>query len=354
MTEGLIDTGLEGVRRLGERLGDELSVEAMGFIGLADIADERLRAIASDLLLASVGGIETNLREASEHAGLLTRLIGPNGRTMPDIRRPDEMEEMWDIDRELTGFFRAIGSTLDCLGATAIVMLRLPTAIHRASVESLVGLRARADAGEGERAAAWGRAAEAFETGLLRGPEGWFEWTLEMRNAVIHRARQLRIWLPRPSPPVAPGNRILIATETPPHRLIRYELHLRRSPWLADMDALSGTGSAADNWLPEPSGQTTKGILEQVLAVVDPMVGSLSETWAQTATGDLVLPSPTSEWAPGAPTERARRAARLEGFDPAYEVPPLDAIVMNPRDAKRAAIAEGLRQAGLDLAEVEA
>jgi hypothetical protein len=354
MTEQLIDTDLAVVRELSERLSDELSVEAGGFDQLQDIEDRRQRAIVSDILLASVDGLQTNLREASEHAGLLTRLAGPNGRAIPDPEHPEEIEEMQDIDRELVGFFRAAGSTLDCLGAAAIVALRIPISIRRASAESLTGLAARAQNTEGDFRTCWGRAAASFEAAAVGEPLGWFEWTLELRNAVVHRARQLRIWLPRPSSPRRPEQKLLVQTTTPPHRLMRYELHLRRSPWLADLDALSGTHAVAENWLPEPATQTVAGILGRILGLVEGVVGSLAETWEEAGSDQVELTSPAESWALGGVSQRAQVAATFEGFNPGYEVPPLTSIVTSPREAKRAGIAEALRREGLGIDEVEA
>lgn len=135
---------------------------------------------------------------------------------------------------------------------------------------------------------------------------------------------------------------------------MRYELHLRRSPWLADLDALSGAHAVAENWLPEPATQTVAGILGRMLGLVEGVMGSLAETWEEAGSGKVELPSPAEAWALGAVSERAQAAAAFEGFDPGYEVPPLESIVISPREAKRAAIAEALRREGLGLDEIEA
>lgn len=353
MTEGLIDTELTLVDEFALRLAGELLVDAYGFEQLADLEDRRQRAIVSDTLLASVDGLQTNLREASEHAGLLSRLLGPNGRTMPDPGRPAEQEETNDIDRELVGFFRAAGSTLDCLAAVAIIVTRIPTSVSRASGEALAGLQERAQRAEGDRRACWEQVSAAFEDGRGGNAPGWFEWTTEMRNAVVHRARQLRIWLPFPSRPRQPEEQLLVPTATPMHRLLRYELHLRRSPWLADLDALSSAEEASENWLAEPATETLKSILERMATLAEAVVGSLAEVWEQAGSGEVVLPAPADAWALAAVTGRARAAAEFIGFDPAYVVPPLTGIVASPREAKRAAIAEALRREGLGLDEVE-
>ncbi len=260
---------------------------------------------------------------------------------------------MGDIDRELVGFFRAAGSVLDCLAAVSIVVLRLPVSIKRASGDSLVDLARRASQAEDPEKVCWERTAQAFETQRHANPAGWFDWTLEMRNAVVHRARQLRTWLPRPSTVVPAEQRLRVATGTPQHRLMRDELHLRRSPWLADLDALSSAIAAADNWLPEPAPRTVLGILERELALTEAVVATLASTWDEVACGTVELSSPADSWAPRDLSDRAKEASHFKGFDPGYEVPPLTSIVMHPREATRAQIAEGLRQEGIDLGEVE-
>lgn len=165
-----------------------------------------------------------------------------------------------------------------------------------------------------------------------------------MRNAVVHRARQIRVWLPRASR--RPGQpQLLVPTEQPAHRLIRYDPHLRRRPWLPDLASLSAEGEASDNWLLEPATATLPGILERLEVMVEALAEVLLEVWDEVGAGRLELAAPATAWPVdhGSSPSRVAAAERFHGFDPSAQGPSLTSIVMNPRDARRAAIAERLR-----------
>lgn len=334
---------------LAERLANDLSVEHFGYEQLGDLADERQRAIVCDQILITVDAVTTNLREARDHAAAFVGLVGPNGRAMPDPDHPEELQAMHDLDRELVGFFRAAGSIVDCLAGAAIGILRLPLSIQKADAGVLsrintLAAAAAAAADGGDEASAWTRAAEAIDHVLTKAPDGWFEWMLEMRNAVVHRARQLRIWLPRSSR--GQGAQFIVRTEQPLARLLRYEPHLRHSPWMPDLGALSAEGDASDNWLAEPATSTVPAILARLELLTESVAEILLDVWEQVGAGELRLPAPVSKWPPehASPERRVAAAQAFTGFDPDFEAPPLTAIVMNPREARRAQIAEGLRR----------
>ena len=223
---------------------------------------------------------------------------------------------MQDIDRELVGFFRAAGSALDCLAATAIVVLRIPISIRRASAEALIGLRERAQGAEDAYRTCWEQTATPFEAAVTGEAQGWFEWTLEMRNAVIHRARQLRIWLPRLLPLRAAPTSGYWSKRALPRIGLCAMSDRAGSPWLADLDALSGTHAVTENWLPEPATQTVAGILERMLGLVEGVVGSLAETWEQTGSGRLELLSPGEAWRLGEAERPRPGCRRLPGIRP--------------------------------------
>jgi hypothetical protein len=332
------------LERLANRLADDLSVESWGYAQLLDLSDERQRAVVSDQILTTTDAVSTNLREAGAHASAFNALVGPNGRAMPDPGRPHEVEDMQALDREMVGFFRASGSLLDCLAGATIGVLRLPLSIQRADAGALRRIADLAAGAEGDAATVWSRANDVIRAVLAESGPGWFEWTLEMRNAVVHRARQLRVWLPRATR--QPGQaQVIVRTEQPAHRLIRYEPHFRRQPWMPDLMALSARGEASDNWLAEPATTTVRGVLACLEAMVEAMAELLLDVWGQTASGDVQLSAPSAEWPPhhGSPERRVAAASEFVGFEIVTAEVPLTAIVMNPRDAKRAQIAERLR-----------
>lgn len=325
---------------LALRLGDDYQVVDCGFAQFADLADERQRAVVSDQLLSTTDAIAANGRDARGHARRVVELHGPNGRAMPDPEVPAELEQMHELDRETAGVFRAVGSELDCLAGAAIAVLRVPESIQRADAGALWRLEKLA--AQDGAPAAWQATAQTFCG--HRGDSGWLEWTIETRNAVVHRARQLHTWLPRGGR--EPGQQpILVRTDLPVHRLVRFNLHLRRFPWLPDMRALSANRPATEQWVVEPASDTVTAIASRVDDLVEAVCAELLKVWAAAATGDVELAAPADVWAldDPQPAWRVDAARRFEGFG-ASEVPPLTNIVMSPRDAKRAALAEELRR----------
>ncbi len=330
---------------LTARLEADLSVEWWGYEQLADISDEHQRAIVSDQILVTARAVAANLREAAAHTANVVAGVGPNGRAMPDPEHPSELQRLYDLDRELVGFFRAAGSLLDCLAAVTIGVLRLPLSIQRAEAGDLGRMAAHAEQGEEPLASVWTRATEAVEGVRAASPDGWLEWTIEMRNAVIHRARQLQIWLPRANR--QPGQpQFYVLSDQPIGRLARYEPHLRRRPWLPDLLALVSADGAEDNWLSEPATVTVEGTLDRIHQLGESLAGVLLNVWDEVGAGGVELPAPVREWAirAASPPWRIAAAESFLGFEPETRTAPLGSITMSPQDARRMQIAERLRQ----------
>jgi hypothetical protein len=105
---------------------------------LADIEDEIQRATVSDQIRSAAHGIEENLLEARLHELDVAALVGPHGLPMPyenasinDHLRNDRLE------MNTVGFFRAFGSTLDCLAAVLIGVVRIPMSLRFADMAAL-------------------------------------------------------------------------------------------------------------------------------------------------------------------------------------------------------------------------
>jgi hypothetical protein len=339
------DRATPRLEALTGRLEASLSVEWWGYEQLADISDEQQRAIVSDQILVTARAVAVNLREAADHQANVVSLVGPNGRAMLDPAQPEEYQQLYDLDRELVGFFRAAGSLLDCLAALAIGALRLPFSIQRADAGDLGRIAAQAQRADEPLASVWTRASEAVERVRTGSPDGWLEWTIEMRNAVIHRARQLQTWLPRASRQ-AGQPQFIVRSNQPVWRLVRYEPHPRRRPWLPDLLALASAQGAEDNWLAEPATVTLAGTLSRLLALVEGLAAVLLEVSDEAAAGHVQLPAPVDRWRIG-PTSPAWRVAAAEsflGFELDTPTVPLDSIAMSPVDARQVQIADGLRR----------
>jgi hypothetical protein len=335
---------LEEVHRLEDALAASYSAEAFGLVPFAHASDPSISALASDQVIASVDAIETNLAEAALHACAFADHVGPNGRAMPG---PDDTEED-DLGRirasgEIVGFFRAIGSTLDCVSAVTIGVLRLPSPIHRADAGLIAGGLER-DLAAGfslpeEQIRCIGRVAATF--GSLRAePAGWLEWTVETRNRAIHRSRQMDVWMPRPRPIGTPT--LLVRTHESLTALTRFEPHLRHFPWLVEIAALA-TAPPHRQWLNEPAHSTLSALLRRVNELVEAACAVLHEAWVQAIDCDWPIPDQAWAQAESGPRWRRSTANLFEGFDPSYPVPAPTAMHVSPRDGVRLKIAQQLR-----------
>ena len=338
---------LDDMRRLHDLLADALSADVGGFEQFATIEPFAVRAIASDLVLTAADAVETNLGEAALHARAYSDHVGPNGRRMPgpDSSESDDLASL-RAESEIVGFFRAIGSALDCLSAVAIGMLRLPERLQRADAALLAGgldrLLERGLPGPDEQAAWAQRLADLISEERTAEP-GWLEWLVEMRNRVIHRGRQLSTWLPRPVAQDRPP--LYVRTQTDPAYLMRFEPHLRRKPWLPEIEALRQEAATEGHWFAEPTSTTFAGLLERVDGLSERVSRLLIECW-QTPPGQMGnWAQPSTQWAAveGGPPWRLERAAQFRGFDPAYAIPPVTSMRVSGRDVTRLIIAERLR-----------
>src|SRR6266545_7869647 len=90
------------------------------------------------------------------------------------------------------------------------------------------------------------------------GPAGWVAWTLESRNAMVHRGRSIAIWLPVPT--IGDRAQIVVVTDMNPVRVIRQFPHLRRQPDLSDAESVLSGAVLADVFLREPAQDTLDGL----------------------------------------------------------------------------------------------
>lgn len=333
---------LSALEALREAFAAEYSTETWGFARYASMPSPRARAISSDMVLSSAEAVAVAAREMALHERAFTRLLGPNGRTMPGPHTSDEeYAELHELPLHSAGALRAFGSVFDCLAAVAIGVTGARSSIHRASATDLFkSLSVGADAPAAQMQAAQ-RVDGAIATAMAQPPDGWAQWALEMRNSVVHRARLLQTWLNRPGR--RPGQTpLIIHTGQPLVSLVRSEPHFRRTPWLPDMDALAAPHPINGLWLSEPIQLTLQGLRKQMVAAVDGVAASLLEVWQQDCAG---WHWPADAWS-GEPRPNARLAAAkaFAGFDPDYPVPPPGFISMHPRSAARAHLAERLRQ----------
>lgn len=329
---------LDETRTLTAALDAGLSADAWGYEQLGGIPDEVQRATVSDQIRAAAHGIEENLVEARLHELHASELIGPHGLPMAythasinDHLRNDRLE------MSTVGFFRAFGSTLDCLAAVLIGAARMPMSLRFADMSKLtqfdpaaVGKLVPDDVSDEQREA-WAELIGLLDDLRRRDPAGWYVWGLEMRNAMLHRGRGVKAFLPRPT-----SRRLAVVTDTPLPALLRFDYYLRKRPWLPDLVQLARADSVCDVWLYEPVQDTLSGLFECLGSMVVELATWALAQWAAQAESQTYS-APIAAWQLG-----REPGTDFAGFGE-QRTAEFDAAMVNPSSTEHMRLAEQLR-----------
>jgi hypothetical protein len=341
--EAALGVTCESLNRLRASIADDFKADTGGLSRYAAIEDLATRAELSDSLLIALEGAREGLLALALRQRQHAALLGPNGRTMP---APDssvaEAVELLDLDVSATDCFRAAGSAMDCMAAAAVLICGLPLPPARAEGGWLLTMPSIP-----RQFSATSR--DAFEAIIAEvrvagdhPAAGWLAWTMETRNAVVHRGPLLGMWLTRPG--AGPGTpKLLVRADTPVHLLLRMEPHLRSAPWSSDMHELATSKDLETLFLPEPAQVTLAAVQEGISRVVETVAALLLNMLSEPPR----IP-PVAAWArpEREPSARVQDASRFAGIDPTYPTPPIDQIRMHGNSAERLVLAETLRASG--------
>ena len=215
---------------LHEELIGDLDPDKLGVGWWAPHPDEARRMLISDHLLQCALSIQINLVEAKLHFLELEDAWRQRSDLFSDsvdmrsgkifLRRPPVVSPRDELPLKLSalhtaGFFRALGGTLDCLGATIIGVSALPVAILTSDLKRARQAFPSDPCTEG--AALQLNLSKTLERAIGSfGPPGWLEWATDFRNMLVHRGRRADIgeFLPEPSPILDSRGRTIIRTRT--------------------------------------------------------------------------------------------------------------------------------------------
>lgn len=223
--------------------------------------------------------------------------IGANGE--PSVKVPprnsalDDMHDQLD-DIHVAGFLRAIGSTLDCLGATIAAVLAVPVGLLKSDLDkALKKLESLpSPTNEGQKIQVEFR--EFFKSLLTQvGPEGWLKWTLDFRNMYVHRGRRLHMSSLSPK---------AIQGKSGPLRDLKGKVILRttttkqlpQDPGLSEVEALLDSSRAPV--LEEGEDSTLLGILESTVQLIDKTSAQLLQVWQMRRRSPALLEQPRAQW----------------------------------------------------------
>ena len=274
-------------------LNQAISCSAWGFAQLADLDDLEQRALVSDQLLSAADGTLEALLDAAISAREVSEYTGPTGLPYPDAA--DSLNDMMRLERlrrAVASFFDAIGTTLDCMAAVLVVITRAPLSVQRADFAQLSRLDATkpyatafANPVPQHQRDRWSELVVELDEATAVGPNDWLQWSLEMRNALTHRGRVTDVYLPRKI-----SGQLAVPPTSEPQKLYRYDLHLRRRPWLPAIEGMLAGPGLPNSWVDEPAGRTIDGLRDALVKYCERLAHWTTAHWSNVAQEGLVAP----------------------------------------------------------------
>lgn len=303
--------------RLGFVLRNDLDPIGMGLSWMG--GDTATRILLSDHLVGTLDTLGQNITASNYH---LTGFERANTTidsltlkhwqqslrkgTRPHAIAPASSkreESLCARDSHVAGFFRAIGSQLDNAAVVVSVIGALPVDVVEMFTwgtlrRTFEGRQSNTFVWEQEALRAWIKLAQ--ETA---GPRGWLEWSLSMRNMLVHRPR--RVWTQRVVP--SPENGF-------PVRL-RTSLMLPREPELATVEVMRDGAGLNESLLREDAFVTMSGVLESTSRFTEAICAYLISLVDSRRRDPALLVQPPEQWR-GKSVLPKIRLDRFEGYRP--------------------------------------
>ncbi len=324
---------------------DDLDTDTFGVSWWRDQVPTKRRILIADQLYLVTATIETNLIEARLHLLEAIAAFEHSSRTAPgvsvgpdgikhEMKRPENAASQLPNEfarLHVVGFFRAIGSALDCLGSSIIGVLALPTSLLRGDLGKAQTKLAKVD-GASSAGAAIQADFSKFLSALVTnsGPAGWLDWTIDYRNMLVHRGRHFSPWIQKPT-----GVALWVAGET---RKVALDslLLLSRDPGRGEIDAMRGF--AEGHVLTEEAQITMEGIYESTQTLIEKCSRRLIEIWRERRSNPNLLVQPDAQW----PDTALPKRGAFGGYAPHRVQFTPTKLVVNPSFTKR------MRAAALD------
>lgn len=191
-------------------------------------------------------------------------------RSVPATRSiADDLDQVQD-DLHITGFFRALAQTLDCLASVIIGVADLEAKIQAASRGPINNEPEKLKT---QPAAVGETAARLRQAQLEAGPEGWLTWVVDMRNMLMHRPRMLDLTDQKfgDAPP---------RSEAELRQNFRLVHHLPRFPTHSLVESfVLGLQDLRVKYLGEDAQVTLEGAVASTGALVDQSCEALLNLW---------------------------------------------------------------------------
>ena len=298
----IIGASLPSANKLAKEILNDLDHTTFG-VRWWSVLPTQERILIGDYLYQCCNGIELNLAEAKLHYfewldareqrnnqiadGIVIDRHGVRFKHATSESAKDDLPER--IEKlHLGGFFRAIGSSLDCLGATIVAVLGLKTSLRRAdlraSQKALREIPLSNDIGI-QLQLRFFQFLQDLEKAV--GPDGWLEWTSQCRNMLVHRGRRSSSF------DVVPKENLLFDARGRIIPRATSKMHLARYPDRSEIEALVRTKA---NWLNEDAESTLDGVFLSCQKFEERTCEELCSIWDSRRKNPSLIEQPLQQW----------------------------------------------------------
>lgn len=322
---------IPSAEKLALEILDDFDTKNFGISWWSSLPTEE-RILISDYLYQCASTIETNLAEAKLHFlewldakninnekianSVSLTSQGEFSFKIPLPKSPfDELQRKLE-ELHICGFFRAIGSSLDCLGALIIGVLALPVGLRRSDIRKAEN-KLNNVIDNGNQGSQIQIEFKDFFEDLKKscGSKDWLEWADQYRNMYVHRgrrtifqavtAREVKIFN-------ANGQLILRA---------ELELHLAKYPDRSEIEAFIKSKNINLN---EEAEVTISGIFDSCRTLIETTCEKLLNVWKLRRNNPIVLEQPVTQW------KDAIRECEFTGYDSKASPLNIDLAYVNP------------------------
>lgn len=349
----ILGVAVPSVRSLEQAILADFVTEAPYGIGWwAPSPGTSRRILIADQLYACVHSLADNLIEAALHHLELREALDAYSTWVsesvrlemgePDVRSPEMWCPMDEVRMEairihVAGVSRAVAGALDCLAGAAIGVVGLPLSVLYADFDrlrKLFGNPTRLAAGQRGRQVQIDFGAKLEAVIADSGPDGWLEWTLGLRNMLVHRGRRRDAGMLVPTGPPRPGRDGGVVLP------VAFEFHLPRDPGRSEVEVLL---DPSNQFVLEESCETTlDGVIGSTTKLADEVAKELLTIWQLRKNAPDLLLQPSSQWSGGV----NKKALPFVGYAPGSAIFNPTEVRTSSADWKRitaAALDDGAR-----------
>jgi len=243
-------------------------------------------------------------------------VVPMRGPRRESLRPHDELPDLTE-ELHMVGFFRAIGSLLDCLAQVVIIVAGLEVAVRKAGWGDLSRHLEPANLARRPNGADAVRLLDPLGKVDASGPAGWLAWSLDMRNMLVHRPRRMTFSVARRERGTGPADVVL---------------HLPRDPGASEVEVMRDSGGPHGAVLGEDAETTMNAIFASSASLARALGPELVAVWNRRRSNLGWVEQPRSQW-----PSTVREAST--GYEGATGQPPdftgMSGAVLAERNARR-------------------